>query len=102
MVVSPEKTLAKMAFGERLHEAIAVCGYRSDAAFSRKIGISATRLGNFTNGWRWPEPELLGVICEHLDCTADYLLYGKRGGLLAEFRDRLDARRAQAPSADQP
>jgi plasmid maintenance system antidote protein VapI len=94
MAKAAEKTPAKIAFGDRLQEAIAASGYKSDAAFARKIGISPKRMSNFINGWRWAEPELLGAICEQLDCTADYLLFGKRAGLLGDFRDRLDAWRA--------
>lgn len=75
-------------------------GYKSDAAFARKVGISPKRLGNFIAGWRWAEPELLSDMCELLDCTADWLYWGKRAGLLADFRDRIDAYRAGQSESD--
>lgn len=94
MVGVIEKTAAKIAFGERLREAIAVAEYKSDAAFARHLGVSKNRMSNFVNGWRWPEPELLGVICTELQTTADWLLYGRDDGLSLAFSRRLDAYRA--------
>lgn len=91
MAGSSDKAPAKVAFGERLHTSIVACSYRSDAAFAKRIGISAGRLSNFINGRRWPEPELLGQMCEYLGCSADWLLYGKTGGLTVDFMERLRA-----------
>lgn len=91
MVAPTEKTPAKIAFGERLRHAITAAGYRSAAAFAKKIQVSPQRLSNFTNGWRWPEPELLGLMCDHLSCTSDWLLYGKTSGLTFDFMERLRA-----------
>lgn len=90
MAKASEKTPAKIAFGDRLHAAIMASGYKSDAAFAARIGISRKRLSNYIAGWRWTEPELLADICETLECTTDWLYWGKRAGLLAEFRDRID------------
>ena len=91
MAKASEKTPSKIAFGDRLHAAIMASGYESDAAFAKRVRISNKRLGNYIAGWRWPDPELLADMCEILECTSDWLYWGKRAGLLGEFRDRIDA-----------
>lgn len=82
-------TPEKIAFGQRLKTAIRACGYETDSEFARDLGVDQRTLANWTNGWRWPEPMVLGRLSEKLQVTVDWLYYGRTAGLTLDAARRL-------------
>jgi len=63
-------------------------------AFGTPVGLSSPALWNIETGKAYPNLYVLARICEEYGLTADYLLFGRRGGLPRDMADRLREREA--------
>jgi transcriptional regulator with XRE-family HTH domain len=61
-------------------------------AFGAPVGLSSPALWNIETGKAYPNLYVLARICEEYGFTADYLLFGRRGGLPRDLADRLRER----------
>ena len=63
-------------FGERLEKAITAKGMTL-MKFSEKYGFSYRTIHSYTVGDRTPTLQMLKEICEDLEISADWLIWGK-------------------------
>ena len=72
-------------FGDRLRQARVKRGFEVQAEFARKIQVINTRYNMWENGKSVPNTiGNLMDLCDTLGVTADWLLFGRTGGLSQE------------------
>lgn len=71
-----ERKIEKDSFGGRLNEMI-LKKYGSRNAFYKASGLRGDTTLTWIEGRRHPTIVTLALLCEKLDCSADYLLFGK-------------------------
>jgi len=82
-----------MNIGDRLK---ALRGGLSQDEFSQRIGFHKNTIGNYERGERTPDVDFLRAVCEKLDISSEWLLWGK-GSM-----HRGEATPAAAPATAQP
>ncbi len=63
-------------FARRLRECMKAKGY-TGYRLAKEMGIDIRRLLCWTKGRNYPQLYCLGMLCNILDVSADYLLFGK-------------------------
>lgn len=77
----PSASDLQNGFAARLRRAREVRGFRTQTALARLIGVDSDTVSVWEGGRNFPRPRELFVLCEHLDVSADWLLFGKPRGL---------------------
>ncbi len=74
------RSLDKMMkdFGVRLRAARIIAGYETAADFAKDLGVQYNRYTKNERGQSIPRLDVLDLICEMTDVSADYLLRGKQ------------------------
>lgn len=69
------------------------------AEVARLLGITLSKLGNWTRGDNYPDEYLLTVFCDRYGVTMDYLYRGIILGLPSALADGLAAARAASQAS---
>lgn len=63
-------------------------------AFGLPVGLKSPALWNIETGKAYPNMYVLARLCEEYGITADFILFGRRGGLPRDLVDKLREREA--------
>ena len=99
MVERPNAAEMLTQFGERLIRAREARGFKKQADFARRLGISQNRLYTWESGRNYPNVQELPLLCDTLDVTIDYLYLGRTRGLSVEM---FMALAGDQPSGEKP